>query len=78
MLRVVIIWRRDTSHIKYEWVNGASLEKQHIDNETIDDIYHDTKQKLDDAISRLLKASEALSDEAEVKVSTCMRHYVSH
>lgn len=68
MLRVVIIWRRDTSHIKYEWVSGASLEKHHTDNETIEHIYHDTKQKLDNAISRLLKASEALSDEAEVKV----------
>lgn len=67
-MRVVIIWRRDSSHIKYEWVSGASLHKQLIDNETLEHNYHDTKQKLDDAISRLLKASEALSDEAEVKV----------
>lgn len=68
LLRVVIIWRRDTSHIKYEWVNGASLHGQHKENETAEHNFNNTKQKLDDTIQRLLRTSEALTYEAEVKV----------
>lgn len=67
LLRVVIIWRRDTTHIKYEWVDEARLHIYQVDNETADHNYNHTKQKLDDTIQRLLRASEALSYEAEVK-----------
>ncbi|GAB0090549.1 DnaJ homolog subfamily C member 16 [Sergentomyia squamirostris] len=67
LLRVVIIWRRDTTHIKYEWVDEARLHIFQVDNETADHNYNHTKQKLDDTIQRLLRASEALTYEAEVK-----------
>lgn len=67
LLRVVIIWRRDTSHIKYEWVNGATLHGQHKENETAEHNFNNTKQKLDDTIQRLLRTTEALTYEAEVK-----------
>lgn len=67
LLRMVIIWRRDPSHIKYEWLNGASMHVHHKDNETAEHTLNATRQKLDDTITRLLKTSEALSYEAEVK-----------
>ncbi|XP_055676696.1 dnaJ homolog subfamily C member 16 [Lutzomyia longipalpis] len=67
LLRVVIIWRRDTKHIKYEWVDEARLHIHQMDNDSADPNYNHTKQKLDDTIQRLLRASEALSYEAEVK-----------
>lgn len=70
ILRVVIIWRRDTNHVKYEWVHGATLhqEENQKENETTETTYNSTKQKLDHIIQKLLKTSEALSYEAEVKV----------
>lgn len=68
LLRLVIIWRRDTSHIKYEWVSGASLHIKRMDNETAETNFNSTKEKLDNTIQRLLRTSEALSYEAEVKV----------
>lgn len=58
ILRIVIIWRRDTTHIKYEWVSDKW--------ETQDNI-NDTTQKLENTLSRLLKSSEALTYEAFVK-----------
>lgn len=69
MLKVVIIWRRDTKHIKYEWVHEATLQTvdKSVENETHEINYNNTKQKLDGAIQRLLRSSEALSYEAEVK-----------
>ena len=70
LLRLVIIWRRDTSHIKYEWVNDATLHEPIIDAEdTTEHNFNKTKEKLENTIQRLLRASEALSYEAEVKVS---------
>lgn len=67
LLRLVIIWRRDTSHIKYEWVSGISLHIQRLDNETAEHRYNTTKRHLFDAIQRLSRTSEALSYEAKVK-----------
>ncbi|XP_055616645.1 dnaJ homolog subfamily C member 16 [Toxorhynchites rutilus septentrionalis] len=69
VLKVVIIWRRDTKHIKYEWVHEATLETldRSLENETHEMTYNTTKQKLDGAIQRLLRSSEALVYEAEVK-----------
>ncbi|XP_069683345.1 dnaJ homolog subfamily C member 16 [Periplaneta americana] len=60
LLHVVIIWRRDNNHIKYEWLphmwHGA---KSHEWNETRD--------RLESTIQRLLHATEALSCEAVIK-----------
>lgn len=58
ILRIVIIWRRDTSHIKYEWLSEAWG----------DDSGNETNQRLEETIGRLLRSSEALSYEAVVKV----------
>lgn len=68
LLRLVIIWRRDTSHIKYEWVSGVSMHLKHLENESLEHSFNATKTKLDSNIQRLLRSSEALSNEAEVKV----------
>lgn len=79
VLKIVIIWRRDTKHVKYEWVHEAMLEKLEkgnggglgggasgVENETHEMNYNNTKQKVDGAIQRLLRSSEALTYEAEV------------
>lgn len=70
LLRLVVIWRRDTSHIKYEWMSGVSLYIERLNNETDEYNYNVTKRKLGESIQRLLRASESLSYEAEVKVKT--------
>lgn len=69
LLRLVVIWRRDTSHIKYEWVSGVSLHIKHLENETNEQSFNATKRKLDESIQRFLRTSESLTYEAEVKVS---------
>lgn len=53
----MIIWRRDTSHVKYEWL---SRKWENEDN------LNDTVYKLENTITRLLRSSEALSYEALV------------
>lgn len=68
LLRLVVIWRRDTSHIKYEWVSGVSLHVKHLENETNEQSFNATKQKLNESIQRFLRTTETLSYEAEVKV----------
>lgn len=75
LLRLVIIWRRDTSHIKYEWVTGAALHIKRRENETAEHSFNTTKAKLDNTIQRLLRTTEALSYEAEVKVSDAMKGF---
>lgn len=69
LLRLVVIWRRDTSHIKFEWVSDASLHMKRTENDSAELNYNSTKQKLDNTIQRLLRTTEALSFEAEVGVS---------
>lgn len=76
LLRLVIIWRRDTRHIKYEWIHETTLHnnQQQQDNETTYEMsVNETRQKLDGVIQKLLRPSEALSYEAEVKVSCSSR-----
>jgi DnaJ homolog subfamily C member 16 len=72
LLRIVVIWRRDANHVKYEWVHGITFNNIHPENESAAATINNTKTKLDDTIQRLLRASEALSYEAEVKVKS---HY---
>lgn len=61
LLRIVILWRRDTSHVKYEWVE----DKWQFEDTNL----NDSTQKLENTISRLLRSSEALTYEAFVKVN---------
>ncbi|KAK9890896.1 hypothetical protein WA026_012238 [Henosepilachna vigintioctopunctata] len=58
MLRIVILWRRDVSHVKYEWLS-EKWESRYD--------FNDSFQKLESSISRLLKANEALSYEGFIK-----------
>ncbi|KAL5287390.1 dnajc16 family protein [Megaselia abdita] len=59
-LNIVIIWRRDNSHIKYEWVNDF---KEGNKSEKTEEIL---KLKLDSTIQRLLQSTESLDYEAFV------------
>ena len=65
-LQIVIIWRRDTSHIKFEWIDGAKLQNEKHQSEG--QFVNVTKAKIDLAIQRLLQTSEALASEAFVQV----------
>lgn len=57
---LVVIWRRDPTHIKFEWVVDARLN-------AVNASFNQTKQKVDETIQRLLKANEAMTNEAEVQ-----------
>lgn len=70
LLKLVIIWRRDTTHIKYEWITEANLHESLNENIGEDEEnYNKTKMKIDETIQKLLRSTEAMSFEAEVKVS---------
>ncbi|XP_015511328.2 dnaJ homolog subfamily C member 16 [Neodiprion lecontei] len=61
LLHIVIIWRRDTNHLKYEWLpNGWFVTTQG------DAQWNETRQGLEQTIQRLLRTSEALPYAAEV------------
>lgn len=60
VLSIVILWRRDTSHVKFEWIESKwNVEKD----------LNQTTSELEKTLGRLVKSSEALSNEAFVKVS---------
>ncbi|KAL0267988.1 UNVERIFIED_CONTAM: hypothetical protein PYX00_010093 [Menopon gallinae] len=60
-LNVVILWRRDTNHIKYEWLRGGWARSQNSPQ------WNETKERLDSTILKLLKTEETLTHEAVVK-----------
>lgn len=68
LLKVVVIWRRDMKHVKYEWVLDANLEET-TDIGVDENNFNKTKQKIDETISKLLKSTFEMTFEAEVKVS---------
>lgn len=61
LLRLVVIWRRDPTHVKFEWVQEAKMVPENVAD------FNHTKHKVDDTIQRLLRSTEALSYEAEVQ-----------
>uniref|UniRef100_A0A182W7L1 DnaJ homolog subfamily C member 10 n=1 Tax=Anopheles minimus TaxID=112268 RepID=A0A182W7L1_9DIPT len=68
LLQIVIFWRRDNKQIRYEWVNGVVLQADKaLENDTQEQHFNYTKQKMDTIIHRLLRSSEAPSYETEVK-----------
>jgi DnaJ family protein C protein 16 len=67
-LKMVIIWRRDSRHVKYEWIEDPQLEET-TSVEVDEENYNKTKRKIDETIQKLLKSTEALAFEAEVMVS---------
>jgi len=60
-LNVVIIWRRDSNRLKYEWL--AEPWRGHVAPK-----WNETKQQLESVISRLLRTDQGLTSEALVKV----------
>jgi DnaJ family protein C protein 16 len=67
-LKIVVIWRRDSRHVKYEWITDATLEET-TSVEVDEENYNQTKRKIEERIQKLLKSTEALAYEAEVLVS---------
>lgn len=61
LLHIVIIWRRDASHLKYEWLPHGWVEVQD------DRIWNETRRHLEKTIQRLLRATEALPYAAVVR-----------
>ncbi|XP_015429727.1 PREDICTED: dnaJ homolog subfamily C member 16 [Dufourea novaeangliae] len=55
LLHIVIIWRRDANHLKYEWLPTGWIEAAQDENQ-----WNETRRHLEQTIQRLLRASEAL------------------
>ncbi|XP_041451721.1 dnaJ homolog subfamily C member 16, partial [Drosophila obscura] len=64
LLQIVIIWRRDNTRVKYEWVFDAKQDATLISTLPTESIINKTKKGLTHKIQKLLKASEALSYES--------------
>ncbi|XP_015044383.2 dnaJ homolog subfamily C member 16 [Drosophila pseudoobscura] len=65
--QIVIIWRRDNTRMKYEWVFDAKQDATLVSTIPTESIINKTKAGLTHKIQKLLKASEALSYEAFVQ-----------
>lgn len=72
VLNVVILWRRDVNHIKYEWMKGGWTPSYNSPQ------YNETKERLESTISKLLKTEESLTYEAVVKVRINSIHSSVH
>lgn len=59
MLSIVIFWRKDTSHVKFEWIDS----KWDLDKDL-----NQTTSEIDKTLGRLIKSSETLAYDAFVKV----------
>ncbi|CAL7950285.1 unnamed protein product [Xylocopa violacea] len=55
LLHIVIIWRRDANHLKYEWLPTGWVEAAQDEIQ-----WNETRRNLEQTIQRLLRASEAL------------------
>ncbi|XP_011637350.1 dnaJ homolog subfamily C member 16 [Pogonomyrmex barbatus] len=55
LLHIVIIWRRDANHLKYEWLPHGWVEAIQDDR-----IWNETRRHLEKTIQRLLRSTEAL------------------
>lgn len=55
LLHIVIIWRRDANHLKYEWLPHGWVEATQDDH-----IWNETRRHLEKTIQKLLRATEAL------------------
>lgn len=55
LLHIVIIWRRDANHLKYEWLPHGWVEAVQDDR-----VWNETRRHLEKTIQKLLRATEAL------------------
>ncbi|KAK0166405.1 hypothetical protein PV328_004828 [Microctonus aethiopoides] len=62
LLHIVIIWRRDANHLKYEWLPNGWFEATRDDNK-----WNETRRKLEQTLQRLLRVTEALPYAAKVE-----------
>lgn len=62
LLHIVIIWRRDANHLKYEWLSNGWFEAIQDDNKL-----NETRKNLEQTIQRLLRVTEALPYAAKVE-----------
>ncbi|KAI4484446.1 hypothetical protein M0802_013044, partial [Mischocyttarus mexicanus] len=56
LMHIVIIWRRDANHLKYEWLSKGWFEAAQDESQ-----WNETRHTLEQTLQRLLCASEALS-----------------
>lgn len=82
--RIVVIWRRETSRIQYEWLNETWPTCNHCPEderegreETLK--YHErlneTKRALEELVKRLLKPTEVVAYETRIQVCFCVYVY---
>lgn len=64
---IVIIWRYDQTHIKYEWVKGSHLNMDFNLYDSNEQAINLTRRYIDKTIQRLLRTSETFSYETFVK-----------
>ncbi|XP_039969011.1 dnaJ homolog subfamily C member 16 [Bactrocera tryoni] len=64
---IVIIWRYDQTHIKYEWVKGSHLNMDFNLYDSNEQVINITRRYIDNTIQRLLRTSETFSYETFVK-----------
>lgn len=62
LLHIVIIWRRDANHLKYEWLPSGWIEAAHDEKQL-----NETRRNLEHTLQRLLRVSEALPYAAKVE-----------
>ena len=60
-LHIVIIWRRDSSHLEYQWLHHDWSETVENDNQ-----WNETRKSLEQMIKKLLYSSEALLHAAQI------------
>ncbi|XP_037947969.1 dnaJ homolog subfamily C member 16 [Teleopsis dalmanni] len=65
LLRIVVIWRRDSSRIKYEWIDNINLSNNFNSSSISEN--NDIKKELDNTIKKLLRTTEALYYETYVE-----------
>lgn len=72
----MILWRREPSRIQYEWLNvswplcaAPPCEGRGEAEQRYQAQLNETQRALDDLLKRLLKPTEVLSYEAQVKVN---------
>ncbi|XP_018796544.1 PREDICTED: dnaJ homolog subfamily C member 16 [Bactrocera latifrons] len=64
---IVIIWRYDQTHIKYEWVKGSDLNMDFNLYDSNEQFINLTRRYIDNTIQRLLRTSETFSYDTFVK-----------
>lgn len=55
LLHIVIIWRRDANHLKYEWLPNGWVDAAQDER-----VWNETRRHLEKTIKKLLRATEAL------------------